>query len=115
MGLFATSTATVASSVNLCVDSRWLFPGRRPGQALRHEFLAGQITSMGIPTTASRGAAIRQHIRESPAPVVADALNYHPGTATRIAALIGITYSRYAPGDHSQSPRPLPQLRTDDS
>jgi hypothetical protein len=95
--------------------SLWLFPGRRAGQPLRHEFLARQITRMGIPTTASRGAAMRQHIRDSPAPVVADALNYHPFTTTRIASLIGTTYSRYAPGDHTPSPRPLPKRRTDDS
>ena len=34
-----------------------------------------------------------------PAPVVADALSYHPVTTTKIATQAGTTWSRYAPGD----------------
>ncbi|WP_326821458.1 hypothetical protein [Streptosporangium sp. NBC_01756] len=95
--------------------SQWLFPGRRAGQPLRPEWLAKQITQMGVPTTAARGAALRQHLQDSPAPIVADALGFHPVTAAKLAAETGTTYSRYAPGDHTRSPRPLPQRRTDDS
>jgi hypothetical protein len=95
--------------------SPWLFPGRRAGQPLHPEWLAKQITRMGIPTIAGRGAAIRQHLQDSPAPIVADALGYHPVTAAKLAAETGTTYNRYAPGDHARSPRPLPKRRTDDS
>jgi len=48
-----------------------------------------------------RGAAIRQHVLDMPAPVVADALGYHHITTTRLATHAGATWSRYAPGDHS--------------
>lgn len=95
--------------------SRWLFPGRRAGQPLHPEWLAKQIAQMGVPTTAARGAALRQHLQDSPAPIVADALGFHPVTAAKLAAETGTTYSRYAPGDHTRSPRPLPKRRTDDS
>ncbi|MCW2917597.1 MAG: hypothetical protein JWN52_5665, partial [Actinomycetia bacterium] len=95
--------------------SPWLFPGRRARQPLRPEWLAKQITRMGVPTIAARGAALRQHIQDSPVPIVADALGYHPVTMAKLAAETGTTYNRYAPGDHTQSPRPLPKRRTDDS
>ncbi len=57
--------------------TRWLFPGRRAGQPMHPDALAAHIDGIGIPTVAGRAAAIRQHILEMPAPVVADALGYH--------------------------------------
>jgi hypothetical protein len=68
------------------------------------------INDLGIPATAGRGAPIRQHVLEMPAPVVADALGYHPVTTARLAAQAGNTWSRYAPGDHSPLPRNWRQL-----
>jgi len=109
----------VASRTNMRTatnpGSPWLFPGRRAGQPLHPEYLAKQITRLGVPTTAARGAALRQHIQDSPAPIVADALGFHPVTTAKLAAETGATFSRYAHGDHSQSPRPLPKRRTDDT
>ena len=68
-------------------DSRWLFPGRRASRPLRPEWLAKQITQTGVPTTAAaRGAALRQHLQDSPAPIVADALGFHPVTTTTTQA-----------------------------
>ncbi|WP_306211665.1 site-specific integrase [Actinoplanes sp. RD1] len=58
-------------------DSRWLFPGRRT-------------------------AAIRQHVLDLPAPIVATALGYHQVTTARLAAEAGTTWSTYAPGDRSK-------------
>jgi hypothetical protein len=52
-------------------DSRWLFPGRRAGQPLHPRVLSALIHDLGVPTTAGR-AAIRQHVLDMPAPVVAD-------------------------------------------
>jgi hypothetical protein len=72
-------------------DSRWLFPGRRAGQPMHPESLARLINKLGVPTRTSRTAAIRQHLLEMPAPVVADALSYRA------------TWSRYAPGDHTRT------------
>ncbi|WP_199193046.1 hypothetical protein [Amycolatopsis sp. BJA-103] len=92
-------------------NSRWLFPGRRAGQPMHSDWLAALVNELGIPTTTGRTSAIRQHVLDMPAPVVADALGYHHVTATRIAAQAGATWSRYAPGDHS----PLQRRGTGDS
>ncbi|WTX00978.1 hypothetical protein OG216_46995 (plasmid) [Streptomycetaceae bacterium NBC_01309] len=82
-------------------DSRWLFPGRRAGQPMHPDALSAQVNELGVPAVASRVAAIRQHVRELPAPVVADALGYHHKTTTRLQTDTGTSWSRYAPGDHS--------------
>jgi hypothetical protein len=83
-------------------NSRWLFPGRRAGQPMHPRSLAGLVSKLGVPTNAGRTAAIRQHVLEMPAPVVADALSYHPVTTAKIATQIGATWNRYAPGDHTR-------------
>ena len=85
-------------------NSPWLFPGRRAGQPMNPDDLAALVNDIGIPTTAGRTSAIRQHVLEMPAPVVADALSYHPVTTARLAAQAGGTFSRYAPGDHERPP-----------
>ncbi|MEO6091230.1 MAG: hypothetical protein ABIQ18_49830 [Umezawaea sp.] len=79
----------------------WLFPGRRANQPLHAEHLAALVHQLGIPTVAGRAAAIREHVLDMPAPVVADALGYHHVTTTRLATQAGTTWNRYAPGDHS--------------
>jgi hypothetical protein len=90
-------------------NSAWLFPGRRAGQPMRADYLARLLNEIGIPTTAGRTSAIRQHVLETPAPVVADALSYSQGTTARLAAQVGGTFSRYAPGDHARpSPARMP-------
>jgi len=86
-------------------NSPWLFPGRRAGQPMNSDTLAMLVNDIGIPAAAGRTSAIRQHVLEMPAPVVADALSYHPNTTARLAAQGAGTYSRYAPGDHA---RPSP-------
>ena len=85
-------------------DSPWLFPGRRAGQPMRPDALAALVNDLGIPTTAGRMSAIRQHVLEMPAPVVADALGYAQVTTARLAAQAGGTFSRYAPGEHQRPP-----------
>ncbi|SFI64093.1 hypothetical protein [Amycolatopsis regifaucium] len=82
-------------------NARWLFPGRRAGQPMHPRSLGALVTKLGVPTTTGRTAAIQQHVLTMPAPVVADALGYHPVTTTKIASRAGIAWSRYAPGDHS--------------
>ncbi|MFD5117125.1 hypothetical protein ACFWNG_33275 [Streptomyces sp. NPDC058391] len=51
---------------------------------------------------ASRVSAIRQHVLEMPAPVVA--LGYHQVTTAKLAAQAGDTWNRYAAGDRLRSP-----------
>lgn len=93
---------THRSNMNTATNhgSRWLFPGRRAGQPMTPNALAALVHDLGIPTTAARAAAIRQHVLEMPAPVVADALGYRQATTARLAAQTGGLWSRYAPGDH---------------
>jgi integrase len=95
--------------------SRWLFPGRRAGQPLHSGYLAQLVNALGVATIAGRTAALRQHVMNAPAPIVAQALGYHHITTTRHATEAGAKFNRYASGDHTQSPRPLPRRRTDDS
>ena len=95
-------------------DSRWLFPGRRAGQPMCPDTLAALINDLGIPTVAGRASAIRQHVLEMPAPVVADALGYHHVTTAKLAAQAGATWSRYASGDHLRSPSGWSPRGTDD-
>jgi hypothetical protein len=67
------------------------------------ESLANHLRKLGVPTDSARTATIRQHIMEMPAPVIADALSYHPVTTTKIATQIGVTWSRYATDDHTRT------------
>lgn len=82
-------------------DSRWLFPGRRAGQPLHPGSLLDQIRALGIPNQAARTAALRQLVLQAPAPVVAQALGYHPITTQWHRADAGGTWTHYAPGGHS--------------
>jgi hypothetical protein len=68
---------------------RWLFSGRRAGQPLHPDVLAALLNDIGIPTTAGRTAAIRQHVLEMPALVVAEALSYHRVTTARRRHVVG--------------------------
>lgn len=51
--------------------------------------LAALVDDLGIPTVAGRASAIRQHVLEMPAPVVADAPGYHQVTTAKLAAQAG--------------------------
>ncbi|MFI6289885.1 hypothetical protein ACIBCM_35010 [Streptomyces sp. NPDC051018] len=75
---------------------QWLFPGRRARQPIHPDVLAALLNDIGIPTTAGRTAAIRQHVLEMPAPVVAEALSHHRVTTAKLAAQAGNNWTRYA-------------------
>jgi hypothetical protein len=83
-------------------NTRWLFPGRRAGQPLTVSTLRTHIRELGIPTTATRVAALRQLVLQAPAPVIAKALEFHNHTTHRHNIDAGGTWKTYAPGDHSQ-------------
>jgi integrase len=96
---YAAARSNIRTATN--PGSIWLFPGRHANQPLHPEHLAALVHQLGVPTVAGRGAAIRQHVLEMPASIVAEALGYHHVTTTKLAAQAGTTWSRYASGDHS--------------
>ncbi|BAL89358.1 hypothetical protein AMIS_41380 [Actinoplanes missouriensis 431] len=69
--------------------SRWLFPGRRAGEPLQPSTLWTLVQALGVPSITARAAAIRQHVLDLPAPIVATALGYHQVTTARLAAEAG--------------------------
>lgn len=73
----------------------WLFPGGRAGQPLTPGALLQQLRALGVPVTQTRTAAFRQLVLQAPAPVIAHALGYSPGTATQHVIAAGGTWSRY--------------------
>jgi hypothetical protein len=81
--------------------STWLFPGRRAGQPMQPRSMTDLVNEMGV-TVAGPAAAIRQHLVETPAPIVADALAYHYVTTARLAAEAGGDLSRYTAGNHDR-------------
>lgn len=83
-------------------STRWLFPGRHAGQPLTASTLQPLIRQLGIPSTATRVAALRQLVLQAPAPVVAKALGFHYITAHRHNNNAGGTWKTYAPGNHDQ-------------
>lgn len=81
-----------------------LFPGRFARQPIAYTTLHTRLRALGFPIKEARIAALRQLVLQAPAPVVADALGFHPTTATRQVTNAGGTWSRYAPGDHTPAP-----------
>lgn len=92
--------------------SRWLPPAAGPA---RPDHLSALLNEIGVPAAAARGAAIRQQLRDMPAPVVADALGHHHKTTTRLRNDTGGTWSRYGPGDPGRSPAGWAPRGTGDS
>ncbi|WP_433183033.1 hypothetical protein [Actinoallomurus sp. CA-150999] len=83
-------------------DARWLFPGRRAGQPLNIDTMLRQLKDHGFPAQAARTTTLRRLVLQAPAPVIAQSLGFHHNTATRVATEAGQTWTRYAPGDHTQ-------------
>jgi len=79
--------------------SRWLFPGRRPGQPLSYVSLSQGLRDLGVPLRLARVAAIRQLALQAPAPVIAEALGFHHTTTHRQTIHAGGIWNRYAAPD----------------
>jgi hypothetical protein len=73
----------------------WLFPGTRAGQPITPGALLHQLRAHAMPVTRTRTATFAQLVTQAPAPVIAQALGYHPGTATAHLAAAGGTWARY--------------------
>jgi hypothetical protein len=89
--------------------SRWLFPGRRPGQPLSYVSLSQGMRDIGMPLRHARVAALRQLALQAPAPVIADALGFHHTTTHRQTIHAGGIWNRYAAPD---GPAPRAESRT---
>ncbi|MEV4236707.1 hypothetical protein AB0J47_16180 [Nocardia sp. NPDC049737] len=96
-------------------DSHWLFPGRRAGQPMHPETLGGLLKALGVLNVPGRTSAMRQHVQQMPAPVVADALGYHYVTTTKLAAEAAATWSRYVTTPRFRSPTGWTPSTTRDS
>jgi hypothetical protein len=89
----AANRANMSTATN--PDCDWLFPGGRAGQSLSPGALLQQLRAHGVPVTQTRTAAFRHLVLQAPAPVVAQALGYHHGTATKHRTAAGGTWNRY--------------------
>ncbi|MEV0292147.1 hypothetical protein [Nocardia sp. NPDC050710] len=96
-------------------DSRWLFPGRRAGQPMHPETLGRLLKALGVLNVPGRTSAMRQHVQQMPAPVVADALGYHHVTTTKLAAEAAVVWSRYVTTPRFRSPTGWKPSTTRDS
>ncbi|WP_405475453.1 hypothetical protein [Streptomyces sp. NBC_00009] len=72
-------------------SSRWLFPGRQPGQPMTPVSLQVYLRKIGVPPQRGRTSAIRQLVLQAPVPVIAKALGHHDKTATRLVTEAGGT------------------------
>lgn len=81
-------------------DSRLLFPGRHAGQPMHTTSLRLRLRRLAIPNIDGRTAAIRQMLRQAPAPVVAGMLGYAVASTEKIAAEAAVSWQHYAPGEH---------------
>ncbi|MCU1676319.1 MAG: hypothetical protein JWM93_1077 [Frankiales bacterium] len=77
------------------VGSPWLFPSRRPGEHLHASTVMERLRANGIHLLGSRNAALRQLVRDVPAPLLADQLGYSPQITHRHAALAAETMAVY--------------------
>lgn len=89
----AGSRANMNTASNPACD--WLFPGTRAGQPITPGALLRQLRACGLPVTRTRTATFRHLVSRAPAPVVAQALGYHSGTAVAHLSAAGQTWSRY--------------------
>ncbi|MFE2499609.1 hypothetical protein ACFXKS_36195 [Streptomyces scopuliridis] len=64
--------------------------------------LRDALRKLGVPVEKGRTSAIRQLVRQAPAPVIAQALGYPHKSTTRIASEAGAPWKNYAPRDHTR-------------
>jgi hypothetical protein len=74
----------------------WPFAGRQPDRPLHPQHLRSRLAALGIPTRATRNAALLQLAAEVPPTVLADLLGLHPHTAVAWVKTAGGDWSRYA-------------------
>ena len=75
-------------------NSPWLFPGQAPGQHLGAKQLTARLVRVGV-RSPSRQAALNTLVTEIPAPLLAEALGYHPKTVTLRPGELGTDWANY--------------------
>lgn len=92
-------TALIADRPNMAtaanLTSPWLFPGQAPGQHLHPSQLSHRLIRLGV-TAAGRQAAMHQLVADVPAPLLAEAIGYHPQTTAKRAVEQGTDWAAYA-------------------
>jgi hypothetical protein len=76
--------------------TRWLFPGRVPGQPVSAQALRVRLKALGVPVRAGKNSALAALVTELAAPLVAEAIGIHASTANRWASQNGAGWHRYA-------------------
>ncbi len=107
---FATLIRRLLAQRPTLSTSRWLFPGRRPGQPLTYITLSQGLRDLGVPLRLARVAAIRQLALQTPAPVIAQALGFHHTTTHRQTIHAGGIWNRYA-APEATPPQTQPRIR----
>lgn len=82
--------------------STLLFPGRRADQSIHPGSLRLRLHRLGIPNLNGRTRAIRDLLQQAPPAVIASMLGYCPTSVETIAAQAGVSWQRYAAGDHTR-------------
>jgi hypothetical protein len=77
-------------------SAAWLLGGRQPDRPLHPLQLIRRLGELGIPTRATRNAALLQLAAEVPPTVLADLLGLHPHTAVAWVKATSGDWSRYA-------------------
>jgi hypothetical protein len=86
--------------------NQWLFPSTRAGQHLHPQSIMARLRGIGIDLLGARNAALRDLVRQVPAPIIATQLGYSHQVTLRHAALAAEPMSQYArtsPQEHDAS------------
>lgn len=75
--------------------SMWLFPGAKAGQPLSHARAVVRLRQLGLHPGPGRSRALLHLASRVEAPLLAQALGIHPGTAVRWSELAGRPFSGY--------------------
>lgn len=76
-------------------NTRWLFPGARPGQPVNQNTLMTRIRDAGIDLRAAHNATLRALVLDIPAAIVADSLGYSYQIADKHRRNSGATFIDY--------------------
>lgn len=77
-------------------DSPWLFPGQAPGRHVQSKQLGKRLARAGVRSSVNRRTALAALAADAPAPVLADALGFHPRTTAQLVGELGIDWADYA-------------------
>ncbi len=98
---FATLVLNYLTTINATSGTRtrqspWLFPGRTSNSSIHPTSLRNELARFGIDLQGGKNGALRQLVRNAPAPVVADLMGYSQNVIHRHAATAGTNNTRYA-------------------